>query len=82
MTQEPADVARSVRRFLVDVSAAARPVRHDGPCGDRLEAPCGNADAAPFLPAERLRNGTTLCHRCSLSFRPGEPVLCGRGPLT
>lgn len=82
MTQAADDISRGVRRFLVDVSAAARPVRHDGPCGDRLEAPCGNTDAEPFRPAERLRTGTTLCHRCGLSFRPGELPLCGRGPLS
>lgn len=78
MTQEAHDIARGVRRFLTDVSA----VPHDGPCGDRLAAPCGNADIAPFRPAERLLTGTVLCHRCGLSFRPGEPPLCGRGPVT
>lgn len=78
MTQTTDDVARGVRGFLTDVSA----VPHDGPCGERLEAPCGNADIAPFRPAERLPTGTVLCHRCGLSFRPGDLPLCGRGPLS
>lgn len=78
MTTE--DVARRVRAWLVDVSVEANPVRHPAPCGTRIDAPCGNTDLSPLKPAERLRTGTVACHRCGLSFRPGEPAVCGRRP--
>jgi len=75
------DISRGVRRFLLDVSAQGRVVPHDGPCGERVDAPCGNADFAPFRPAERLRSGLLLCHRCGSSYRLGEPAVCGRSLL-
>jgi hypothetical protein len=76
------DVARRVRQWLADVSANAHPVAHDGvPCGERVPAPCGNADFGPLLPAELLRNGDKVCHRCGGRFRPGEQPYCGRGDL-
>ncbi len=75
-----ADITRRVRTWLVEASADANSVPHDGPCGtERFAAPCGNSDLAPYLPAERIDNGDVLCHRCGNRFRPDEPTLCGRG---
>lgn len=74
------DIVRGVRTWLVDVSAQSHAVAHDGPCGtERFPAPCGNSDFSPYLPAERMRNGDVVCHRCGERFRPGEPAACGRG---
>lgn len=73
----PDDISRLVRSWLVEVSAEFQPVAHDGPCRERIPAPCG-ADTGDLLPAERLQNGGVVCHGCGQTFQPGQPVLCLR----
>ena len=57
----------------------ARPVRHPGPCGARRDPPCGSAVLAPYRAAEVLRNGSTACHGCGLTFRPWELPMAESG---
>lgn len=50
----------------------AIPVRHKGPCGERIPCPCGTTDFGPGVVnvAERLRDGTVICHGCGLTRSP------------
>lgn len=80
MTEQD-DLTRFLAGWLADVADNGPVVvRHGSSCGERQDAPCGNMDLSPRRPAERMGNGTVICHRCGLSFRPGEPPLCGRTP--
>lgn len=49
-----------------------RPIRHDGPCGQRIPCPKHGQPLGPYLPAERLRNGDTVAHDCGQTWRPDE----------
>ena len=62
------------------VASRPRPVAHDGflGCGPRQPSPCG-AVLGPYLPAEKLRNGTVVGHICGTAWRPGDPITC-EGP--
>jgi hypothetical protein len=52
-----------------------QPVRHDGPCGERLPCPKhGLAFGSNYRPAERLANGWIVAHDCGTTYRTGVPV--------
>ena len=79
-------LARWLAQWLAGVAQDHDPHRidHDGACGERIQPPCGNTDLSPFLGAERLSSGDTLCHRCGSTFRPHELTQsqhCSRRPL-
>ena len=46
-------------------------VRHPLGCGERIPCPV-HGTLGPYLPAERLRNGTVIAHCCGGSWRPDE----------
>lgn len=48
-----------------------RPVHHDGGCGERVPCP-RHGMLGPYLPAEKLHNGTVLAHDCGGTWRPRE----------
>lgn len=50
-----------------------RPVHHDLACGERIPCP-EHGMLGPFLPAERLRNGTVIAHDCGQTWRPSDLV--------
>jgi hypothetical protein len=54
-----------------------RPVRHDGPCLERCEPPCGSRRLLPYRAAEVLAGGWAVaCHLCGIVYRRGDPALC------
>ena len=54
------------------------PIRHAGPCGERVDPPCGDLSWRPYHPAERLPSGV-LCHLCGTRWSRSEPVTCRVG---